>query len=70
MALAGLGVLIGIPPAFAATQASRSLFFGVHPADPIGVIQTISIVLLASATAACIPALRAIRIDPLEVMKG
>ena len=67
--LTGIGVLIGLMGALAASQAIASMLFGISPLDPItyvGVVLTLAIV----ATAACaIPAWRAARVDPMVALR-
>ena len=67
--LTGVGVLLGMIGALAASQAIRSMLFGISRLDPItyiGVILTLAIV----STAACaIPAWRAARVDPMVALR-
>ena len=51
------------------TSVTQSLLFGVEPIDPI--TYTVAIILLGTiATAACaVPALRAMRVDPLVALR-
>ena len=63
------GAVIGIAGALAATSVTQSLLFGVQTIDPITYF--VAVVLLgAVATAACVvPALRAMRVDPLVALR-
>ena len=63
--LAGIGLLIGLIGALAATRVLSSLLFDVSTHDPV-TFAAVSFVLLASAILACyIPARRATRVDPI-----
>jgi macrolide transport system ATP-binding/permease protein len=62
---AGVGALIGL----AATSAMSSLLFGVSTADPATFLGVVVIVTLAAAFAAYVPARRALRVDPMVVLR-
>lgn len=67
--LAAVGLAVGIPAALALSRVLRSLLYGVSPTDPI-VFTLAAVALLAvSALACCLPALRAIRVDPLTALR-
>ena len=67
--LVAIGVAAGIPLAFAATRALRSLLFDVSPADPM-IFGAATLLLAAAAIAATyLPARRASRIAPVEVLR-
>ena len=67
-------VLVGlIPGLFAAWAAGRSmnaLLFGVEPADPTTIVITVGLCLLMAFTGALLPALRAVRVSPMTVMRS
>ncbi|MGH9792478.1 MAG: ADOP family duplicated permease [Candidatus Acidiferrales bacterium] len=67
--LAGVGVVVGIAAALAATRLMRSLLFEVTAADPVTYI-VIGVLLLAVALVACwLPARRATRVDPMVALR-
>ncbi len=69
LALTGAGLVIGIAGAALVTRLMSSLLFGVAPTDPPTFV-AVSMILVAVATAACwIPARRAARLDPVEVLR-
>lgn len=69
MALAAIGVAVGLAGAFGLTRLMSSLLFGVTPTDATTFV-VVSIVLLAVALLACyIPARRATRVDPLVALR-
>ena len=64
-----LGLLIGLTLGFVLTRMLASLLFGVGPANPLTYI-AVSAVMLAVAGVACyLPAVRAIRIDPMRALR-
>jgi len=69
MALAGLGIVIGLAVAAVATKALDSLLYGVSRMDPLTF--GLGLVLLAGvALAACgVPAWRAARVDPAMTLR-
>ena len=69
MTLVGVGILMGLSGALAGTRVMQSWLFGIGAADPVTFIG-VSLCLATVALLACIvPALRAARLDPAEVLK-
>jgi putative ABC transport system permease protein len=70
MAMAALGVAIGVLLALWGGKGLHSMLFGVGPRDPL-VLGAATVFLLAVALAAAVaPALRAMRIDPTIAMRA
>ena len=70
LALATVGVAIGLVAALATTRVLGSLLFGVSPTDPVVLgVATVMLILLA-ALASYAPARRASRVDPVEALRG
>jgi putative ABC transport system permease protein len=68
--LASLGSLAGLAGALALTRRVQGLLYGVEPWDP-GVLGGATVLLIGVATAAAwIPARRALRVDPVETLRG
>ncbi|MBI3423516.1 MAG: ABC transporter permease [Acidobacteria bacterium] len=69
LALALLGIGLGLAGALAGTRVLQSLLFGVRTTDPL-TYSAVAVVLLAVALLACvIPARRAARVDPLVALR-
>jgi len=63
------GIAVGVAASFGLTWLLRAELFGVKPSDPL-TFAVVPVVLLAVALAgACIPALRASRVDPLVALR-
>ena len=67
--LAVAGTVLGLVAAWAASGMIRGLLFGVAPRDPL-TFAGVSLLLLGIAVvASLLPALRATRVDPIEVLR-
>jgi putative ABC transport system permease protein len=69
LALAGVGVAIGLIAPFTLTPLMRSLLYKVSPADPVTIIASAILFLAAALLASYIPARRAMRIDPADALR-
>jgi putative ABC transport system permease protein len=70
LVLAGAGVAIGVPAAWAVSRALATLLYEVAPSDP-GTFVGVALLVLAAAGAACfLPAWRAARLDPASVLRA
>jgi len=67
--LAGTGLVIGVPAALIVSRFLSSLLYGVSPTDPLIFSLAAAAVLCVSVLACCVPALRAMRVDPLTALK-
>ena len=64
-----MGIAIGLPAALAVIRMMVRFLFGVQPLDPL-TFATVPILLLVIALLACyIPARRAVRVDPMIVLR-
>ncbi len=69
LALAGVGIAIGLIAAFTLTPLMASLLYRVSPADPLTVAGSAILFLAAGLLASYIPARRAARVDPILALK-
>ncbi len=70
LALALIGISIGVAVAYAAARGMSALLFGVRPEDPL-TIAVATALCLATAMGGCLrPAMRAARVDPLSALRA
>jgi putative ABC transport system permease protein len=67
--LTGVGVLLGLAGVLLSTRLLRSLLYQVNPLDPATLASVICILLVVSALACYIPALRATNADPASILR-
>ncbi len=64
-----LGLVIGLPGAFAATRVLKAMLVGVDPADPVTFVAASAMLVVAGLLGCAVPARRAIRVDPVIVLR-
>ena len=64
-----IGMIVGIPGAYAMTRAVASMLFGIEPFDPATVATSCAGLLAVATAAALVPARRATAIDAQESLK-
>jgi putative ABC transport system permease protein len=69
LALVSIGVGIGVAASFALTRFIESLLFGVTPTDPLTFAMIVVLLGLVALLACLIPATRALRVDPIVVLR-
>jgi len=70
LALALIGIVIGVAVAYAAARGMGALLFGVRPEDPLTIAVAVALC-LATAVAGCLrPAMRAVQVDPLTALQA
>jgi putative ABC transport system permease protein len=67
--LAAMGIGIGLVVAFPLMRIISRLLFGVNAADPLTFAATSSLILLVALAASYLPALKAIKVDPLVALR-
>lgn len=67
--LSGIGIVLGIAAAWGASRLVESFVYGVSPEDPATFALVAVILVAVACLASCLPALRASRVDPVEVLK-
>jgi putative ABC transport system permease protein len=69
MRLAVIGVVPGVLMAYAAARAMSALLFGVAPGDPATFAIAVGFTLLITFLGSFVPALRAVRVSPMSVLR-
>ncbi len=69
LALAGIGLAVGVPAAIATGQLIASNLFGVIPADPDTLALSAATILAVTVFAAWLPARRAAGVDPMYALR-
>jgi putative ABC transport system permease protein len=67
--LVGVGVVIGLGSALAATRFIATLLFGLAPHDPLTISVAVALMVTVSILASYLPARRASRIDPMVALR-
>jgi putative ABC transport system permease protein len=69
-AAAAIGALAGAAAAVGAARLMRGLLFGIHPADPVTHLTVGAMLCAAALLAAWAPGRRAVRVDPMVVLRS
>jgi predicted permease len=70
MRLTGIGLVVGVVTAFAATRAMRGLLYGVGASDPMTFVAGILFVAAVALTASYLPARRAAHVHPTDALRA
>ena len=70
MGLTGLGVVLGLGGAYAATKAIETLLFGVSRLDLVTYLGVVGVLGVVALAACWLPARRAARIDPVITLRS
>ena len=69
MALALVGVILGVPAALGATKLMSGALMGVTTTDPLTYVAVVAILAASAFLASYLPARRATRVDPLVALR-
>jgi putative ABC transport system permease protein len=64
-----MGLVVGIAGALGLTRLMRTLLFEVTPTDPITFVVVPPCLVVVALVACYVPARRALKVDPLEVLR-
>jgi ABC-type antimicrobial peptide transport system permease subunit len=67
--IVGLGLLAGLPAAFALSRLARTQLYGISPGDPTSMLAAAGSILLIALIAVYVPAARATRVDPMRALR-
>jgi ABC-type antimicrobial peptide transport system permease subunit len=67
--LVGIGVLVGAVISVWASKFVATLLYGLEPRDPVTLVTSVAVLAAVGALAGWLPARRASRIDPAEVLR-
>jgi putative ABC transport system permease protein len=70
LALAAIGIALGIAGALLSTRIVRGVLYGVDPVDPATFLAVVTAVLVITVAATLRPARSAARLDPLDVLRS
>jgi putative ABC transport system permease protein len=69
LTMSAIGVAFGVAGALILTRALKSLLFSVSPTDPISFAATIALLMGIAVLASYVPALRAMKVDPMVALR-
>jgi predicted permease len=69
LALAAIGLAIGVVASLVLTRFMAELLYGVKPLDPLTFVAVSAVLMLVSAIASTAPAYRAARLDPMKTLR-
>jgi len=67
--LVRVGVVVGVPAAWAASRLVAFALFGLTPGDPATIVAASLVLAAVAIGAAWVPAHRASRIDPMKALR-
>jgi ABC-type antimicrobial peptide transport system permease subunit len=67
--LALVGLVVGVPAAYALARLAASQLFGLTPGDPVTVMAAVAGLGLVTLAAGFVPARRASRVDPMLALR-
>jgi ABC-type antimicrobial peptide transport system permease subunit len=70
MRLVAAGLILGSACAAAVERLIGTLIFGAPPANAVLLVGGCAILVFAAAAAACLPAMRAASVDPMQALRS
>jgi ABC-type antimicrobial peptide transport system permease subunit len=70
MRLAFIGIVPGVVGGYFAARGMTALLFGVTPGDPATFAAAVGVTLLMTFAGSAVPALRAVRVSPMSVLRA
>jgi ABC-type antimicrobial peptide transport system permease subunit len=64
-----VGLVLGLWLAMGLTSLIRGTLYGISPMDPASIAATVILLTMTSLVAGCVPALRAVRVDPMAALR-
>ena len=64
-----IGIALGVAIALATTRILQNMLFQVRPNDPVTFGVVVALVVVITLAATCIPARRAMRVDPIQTLR-
>jgi ABC-type antimicrobial peptide transport system permease subunit len=65
-----VGLMVGLPLAFAGTRLLRAQLFDLSPHDPLTIAVAVAAIVSVSAIAGLLPARRASKVDPMVALRA
>ena len=65
-----IGLMAGLPLALVVSRLLRAVLAGVSPGDPVTFLAASAVLVLAGVAGCAIPARRAVRVDPVVVLRS
>jgi len=69
-AQAAIGLIIGLGASLALMKGLRSILFGIEPTDPLTLISVGGALMVVALLAVAVPAVRAMRVDPITALRN
>jgi putative ABC transport system permease protein len=66
---AAIGLIIGLGSSLLLMKGMRSILFGIEPTDPLTLVSVGASLMLVALLAVTVPALRAMRVDPITALR-
>ena len=66
---AAIGLVIGLGGSLGMMRGLRTILFGIEPTDPITLVSVGVSLMLVALLAVAVPALRAMRVDPVTALR-